>query len=68
MRHLLDGAQNDGDGRANSSIDVGGCTVSGQRCCKVDTRGHSTTIVAAMPQHMQRVFIDREWSDMVNSL
>jgi hypothetical protein len=57
MRHLLDGAQNDGDGRANSSIDVGGCTVCGQRCCKVDTRGHSTTIVAAMPQHMQRVFI-----------
>jgi hypothetical protein len=68
MRHLLDGAQNDGDGRANSSIDVGGCTVSGQRCCKVDTRGHSTTIVAAMSQHMQRVFIDREWSAMVNSL
>jgi hypothetical protein len=24
--------------------------------------------VAAMPQHMQRVFIDREWSAMVNSL
>jgi hypothetical protein len=42
MRHLLDGAQNDGDGRASGSIDIGGCTVSGQRCWKLDT---------ARPQH-----------------
>src|SRR5262249_17610058 len=56
-RHLPGGAQNGGDGRASSFIDIGGCTISGQRCWKLDTRGHSKTMVAARPQHMQRVFI-----------
>jgi hypothetical protein len=57
MRHLPDGAQIDGDGGASSSIDIGGCTVSGQRCWKLDTRGHSTKMAAARPQHMKRIFI-----------
>jgi len=57
MRHLPDDVQNDGDGRASSSIGIGGFTVSGQRCCKLGMRGHTSTMVAARPQHMKRIFI-----------
>jgi hypothetical protein len=52
MRHLPDGAQN--DGRTSSSIGIGGCAVQRWR---LDTRGHSTTMAAAMLQHMQSIFI-----------
>jgi hypothetical protein len=52
MRHLPDGVQN--DGRASSSIGTGGCAVSGQRCWKLGTRGHSRTMTAARPEYRDR--------------
>jgi hypothetical protein len=50
--------ENDGGRIGSSIIDIGGCNASGQtRCSKLGTRGHSRTMAAARPQHMQRVFI-----------
>src|SRR6516165_2108984 len=41
----------------NISKDIGGCTISGQRCWKFGGFGHSRMMAAAAPQHMQRIFI-----------